>query len=79
MSDTHHIIDDEFNEPEQARKIFIGNLPYEADEGIESLQSLRAYHVLSSITDDFPSSIHVICIEQAFEIQYCMIFRSFFK
>ncbi|CAG5095596.1 Oidioi.mRNA.OKI2018_I69.XSR.g14255.t1.cds [Oikopleura dioica] len=29
---SHHILDDEFNEPEQARKIFIGNLPYEADE-----------------------------------------------
>ena len=43
MSETHHIIDDEFNEPEQARKIFIGNLPYEADEGIESLQSLQAF------------------------------------
>ena len=28
-----HIIDDGFGEPEQVRKIFVGNLPYEADEG----------------------------------------------
>lgn len=27
-----HIIDDGFGEPEQVRKIFVGNLPYEADE-----------------------------------------------
>jgi len=39
MSETHHIIDDEFNEPEQARKIFIGNLPYEADEATEMLKN----------------------------------------
>ena len=33
MADNPHIIDDGFSEPEQARKIFVGNLPYEADEG----------------------------------------------
>jgi len=32
MADNPHIIDDGFSEPEQARKIFVGNLPYEADE-----------------------------------------------
>ena len=33
MADQPHIIDDGFSEPEQVRKIFVGNLPYEADEG----------------------------------------------
>jgi len=32
MADQPHIIDDGFSEPEQVRKIFVGNLPYEADE-----------------------------------------------
>jgi len=32
MADNPHIIDDGFSEPEQVRKIFVGNLPYEADE-----------------------------------------------
>lgn len=36
MADNPHIIDDGFTEPEQVRKIFVGNLPYEADEGTES-------------------------------------------
>ena len=34
MADQPHIIDDGFSEPEQVRKIFVGNLPYEADEGM---------------------------------------------
>ena len=35
MADSPHIIDDGYSEPEQVRKIFVGNLPYEADEGTE--------------------------------------------
>ena len=40
MADQPHIIDDGFAEPEQVRKIFVGNLPYEADEGT------RGFHVI---------------------------------
>ena len=37
MADQPHIIDDGFSEPEQVRKIFVGNLPYEADEGMGTI------------------------------------------
>ena len=51
MADQPHIIDDGFSEPEQVRKIFVGNLPYEADEGMGTIfyiynQLLQHYYAM---------------------------------
>ena len=44
MADNPRIIDDGFSEPEQVRKIFVGNLPYEADEGTGDLTAEHSRH-----------------------------------